>query len=405
MTKVEFNEFHQLEPDSESVSGLDFIDLYRGYRDVRREIQDNPDDLDLIETANKTREQLAIRVMGIYQDSSDIKEFEHKLRQLIPEAAGINPDEFEQYIAAASVYPFILSEEDEHIPSPMEAIWTTCENLKIIGLIAEECKPYSSGILVSGSYAHGPFYSVKGGTPRSLVDMGMEPKKYSEFSDIDFLMTFATLDQMRDMVLHLIDIGILESKEKVRMEYFEQLNQSGKAEVFSIRSHYNNVEQSYHLMLDLSLNKIISFDEPKDEESGLGYLADFRENMPKTVDSAGNYSFRDMLDRVTVDFDPKPVSAGIDSGIGYLSKIPVGGVVRFDNRGQARQSYVIGILGFFLQVCPAVLHDRDGHLNKGILQMREGIKSVLGDENPSYINRQNKMLPHILEKVKKSFTG
>jgi len=401
---VEFGRFHQQEPEGEVIDEHSkFRGLYQDYRKIRRQIHDNPDNFDRRRAVDEVRERLAVIVMGIYQDSSDIKEFEHKLRQLIPEAAGIDPDEFEQYIAAASVYPFLLNEKNEYIPSPMEAIWTTCENLKIIGHILNECKPYTSGILVSGSYAHGPFYSVKGGTPKLLVDMGMKPKKYSEFSDIDFLMTFSTLKQMRDMVLRLVGIGILDPKEKERMEYFEQLNQSRKVEVFSVRSYYGNVEESYHLILDSSLDKITSFDGRKDEESGLGYLADFRENMPKTADSGGKYPFRDVLDQITIDFDPKPVSVKAGSDIGYLSRIPVGGVVEFDDQGQAHQSYIIGVLAFFLQVCPAVLHDRDGRLNKGIDQMRERIKGVLGGENPSYINRQNKMLPHILEKVKNSF--
>ncbi len=369
-----------------------FVDAYKNYRTIRELAHTKINGKDG-EEMNKSREDIFKATFTLYEVSASMAEFKAHFENVLKVLSNSQSEqEVNDYITSAFIYPYSITKNRSH--SPIEAIYATCNNIEIINEFFDASQKNTDSILLSGSSAWGPFYAVSGKLPESIVSLGMEQRGLKEMSDVDFLMVLNDINQMERLVDSLIDKKLLNETEKQRFKKFKMLYEGNSAEVFSIRGNYKGTEESLHLLLGSSLERIAYSLEEKTVDQ-LGYLKDFRPDLGSSLH--GGYPIKDLLGLTSITFVPSiyQVKEG-DIELGYISQISTGGFT--DIKGH--KTYLIGILGFFLLITPVVLHDKDSNLSKNIMVLKNNVREVLNNQEPVYIPREERMPSVVLHAIK-----
>jgi hypothetical protein len=253
----------------------------------------------LIEKMMETKGQLAEVVIAIYSQSHSFQEFEQRLRETLAQSGGVPIEEVDDYVLGSYIYPPSLKQD--YMRSPVESIWATLENLKVAAEMAQVGEKSAHGMLLSGGMAHSPFLGVRGKTPEALAELGAQQLEYSEFSDIDFLVTCENFAKMRSFVNDFVEAGILDRDELKRFAVFEHYHKQGKVDTISIRAHHKDVQQSLHLLLDETVESIANCRE-QFHRKGIGYVRDFRPNMPRSLVKKGHYLAYNLVAGTEVKF-------------------------------------------------------------------------------------------------------
>lgn len=389
----------------------DFTERYRAYQKTRERLHEaeNREETiripELITATLQQKERIASLALKIYQSCKSIEEFEEKMNVLLT-----NPATLEDAMRMNTDDPLVgsyllpLSLTNETIPSATESIRATIENLKIIAEFADIGRKNSEGILLSGTNSWGPFYAVRGGLPRELREAGMDQLKFDEFSDIDFLITIRTVEEMGKVVADYVSAELFDSKELNRFYVFKEMYLSGRADIFSVRTYHGGVEESIHFIPSSKMDQLCKMERvnPREpDEYGIDSFRDFRPNLPGNLARHGSYPTGDLKGLKIASFTPSIQEISYPEKTepaGYLSETPIGG--RATIEGQ--ETYFIGVISFYLLVAPTILVDKENTLSLRIAELRNNIKSIMNGQPVKFIPRQDRMPQNILEEVKKS---
>ena len=160
------------------------------------------------------------------------------------------------------------------------------------------------------------------------------------------------------------------------------------------------MEESIHLLFDEDVIDIAHMTE-NHRQNGIGYMRDFRPNIPRSLISRGGETEYELGDkeakfRITIEEVKYPEG---DEVAGYLSQTPTGGVLQ----GRERRQYLISTLSFFFLVTPALLIDKEGFISEQIWTLQERVKEVSQGGLPPIFLRQEKMMGEALRKFKTLF--
>lgn len=347
----------------------------------------------------ETKERLAEVVISIYSQSHSLLEFEQTLKETLAQSGNVAIEEIDSYILGSYMYPPSLKKTDTH--SPIESIWATLENLKIVSELEEVGRDTVHGMILSGSMSREPFSGVRGKTPPALVALGAQERDFHSFSDIDMLMSFENFSAIKKGISDFVKAGILKEDENKRVELFEHFYKEGKADILSIRAHYKGVEESFHVLLNKTVESIAQARE-KYHYNGIGYVRDFRPNIPRSLEKKGYYLAFDLIggEEVRFPIHLEEVKDPNDNRVaGYITHIPTGGVLHNGNEDR----YLIGILSYFLLVAPVVLVDKDSFISSNIESLQKKVRSTLNGRMPLLLPYQQRMSKTTLERLKASF--
>lgn len=388
---------------TESLSG-EFKVAYEKYRQVRKICQEAEGSADtekadkLLKEILEIKEQLSELIISIFSKFPSLEEFEKKLKEMLAEVGNVPIEEVNDYILGSYVYPPSL--RHPNIRSPIESIWATLENLKIVAYFAKMAEKNAEGMLLSGGISHTPFLGVKGKVPEELVKEGAPQLAYREFSDIDLMLTFKNTSQMKSLVEDFVSANVFGEDELKRFKLFERLQQEGKADLFSVRSHYQGVEQSLHFLLQNTAETIVRGDEPLSRE-GIRYMRDFRSNLPRSFEGK-KYTAYDFKDGGEVEFPTHFEQVKYDELeqiAGYVSDTPTGGVVEKEKE----KRYVVSVLSWFFLVTPTILIDKNNSLSSQVNEFQKRVKGLLGGKPPLITRCQQKMSKAAFKRLQKSF--
>lgn len=391
-------------PEVDSVDEAHLSELYAAYQRIRdqlhtAELQGRHEDAARLKSETlEQAEMLAVQINELYMQSPSLADFEAQVeaflcsRPMQQDALQMNTDD-----TAVGAYIMPLSLDDESIPSPAEAIRRSVENLKIIDEFASVGEQHASGLLVSGSNTWGRFYSVRGGVPRELQDVGIDQLDYKEFSDIDFLITAPDVEGLAQVIHDYVEAGLLGPNEVERFAIFKRLHEAGELDMFSVRAHTKGAEESIHFVPQDTLNKMASFERLSSQprgEYGLDYIRDFRPGN-RSVD----YTIGELKGLTTTSF--MPTSQEVHYGdreevAGYCYDNPLGGVAEVDGE----ETYFMGIVPFFLLVTPTVYVDKEGLLSSRIEEYQGNVRAIMNGAEVKFIPRQERMPKYVLDKIK-----
>jgi hypothetical protein len=407
--KIDHNELvYKGNPEGRSFDELKraFKDAYQIYRELRERVYREDEATEPDSSSEElqaqfadTKNLLSSTILDVYRQSASLDEFEGHLKDILSYSGNVPPEDLEEYALGAYIYPPSLKDGQTH--SPIEAIYSTYENLRIIGEFLEVGERHSDAILLSGTNAWGAFHAVKGKIPSQLVDIGVEQRDYSEMSDIDFLITARNIEELEIVFRDYIEAGLIDQDEIKRLDAFKDLLQSDGVEVFSVRSHYKGVEESIHFMLEDTITKISNTSEERNED-GIGFVRTLRPNIPGNVKEHGGYLTGDLLNLTKKVFDlhlELLADKMSEKSLGYISRMPTGGFTEVDGR----KTYSIGLLSFYLLIAPTILFDRNGRMHDATNQLKERVKTILGGSLPAYVPREERMDPRVLQQIKESF--
>jgi hypothetical protein len=305
--------------------------------------------------------------------------------------------------AMLGAYLLPLSQLRDDIPSPIEAIYATANNLAIVDKFKTSVEEAADGMLLTGAHAWGGFYAVRGGVPEILRYEGVPQLPYGEISDIDLLVTADTVETLGQCVEKFISDGLVEPNERDRFMIFTQLHAQGEADIFSLRSHYDHVEQSIHFVTKEVITQICSMTPARIHTARAdfqyGIIRDFRPNIPGNIKKHGSYPLGDLKGLQKVSFSPRIREITSEDGIilGYLSETTVGGPATV-----AREAtYYIGVLAFFMAIDPVILFDKTGELKSSCSALQQGIAAILQGAKPRFIPRQERMSEHALDRIQR----
>ncbi len=299
-------------------------------------------------------------------------------------------------------YILPLSTLRSDVSNPIEAAVTTVHNLDLLEEFTVPLHNYAKGMLLSGANAYGAFYAVRGGVPSSLTRLGVPQLSHSERSDIDILVSTADIHAIGQCIEAYIMSGVISVNERKRYLKFLKLFEKGEADIFSLRSYYEDVEQSVHFMTKETVSSICNLQPIRNHiaKDGLNYsiVRDFRPNIPGNVRKYGAYPINDLLGLKQEHFSPSIQRIGsTDSGYpdDYLCENTVGGPAVIGHQ----RTYYMGVFSFFLSVGPVVLIDRDGEFSADISKLQNNISLTLDGKKPTNIPRQEHMTRASLSKI------
>ncbi len=268
-------------------------------------------------------------------------------------SGNVKSNELEQYALGAYIYPPVL---DVNEPSPVEAIYSTYKNLGIVAEFLKVSERHADGVLLSGANAWGAFHAVKGQVPSQLIELGVEQRNRDQISDIDFLITAADLQNLEQVVKDYVEEGLICPAEVEQFAVFKNLLGTGQTEVFSVRSHYKDIEQSLHFMLKGVLAKIGAGEEEKNKD-GIGFVKTLRPNIPDSLKKFGHYPISSLSGSHNNAFDPELESLPNMPGElpeNYIARMPTGGLVEINDQ----KASFIGLLYFYFLITPTILFVR-----------------------------------------------
>ncbi len=364
----------QREPLPQKQQEQTFAHLYQKYQEHRQ-----PSSL-AYEERLKIRTQLAILCMSLYEESETLESFEEKIHHYIDEISEKDIRDTESFLTQIS---------RPHEPDLLEAIWATLKNLKISTEIKNIIENDASGMLISGTNAWGPFFAVKG---LPIIKQGSTGEK-RDASDIDIMITVSDIQALRVVIESLSRFGIISQNELSRLALFEKLHSEKKVDMFSLRSYYQNVEQSMHFLFTETVQSL-GDGSGKLRKNGIEYLRDFRPNIPRNINLYGGYPIVNVHDgseqlfsaRIQEVFDENHVIQG------YTSETPAG--------GSNESGTYISLLHFFLQVAPVLLFDKNNILQEASKNLAESLKSKLEPGGIPFIIREDRMMKEIIPAIK-----
>lgn len=377
-----------------------FRDQYENYQKIRRlmydaqfkgsEMRDS-----LFTRALSYKGSLAKTVMSAYVNACSTEEAVRAIDKMI----GFGLSAHTRYrVAGAHVYP--LSCESVTYSSPVESIDSTIKNLQVVAEFRDIVSKRAEAILLSGANAWGPFYAVSGGIPKSLVEYGFVQKGFRQFSDIDLLVSCNSVEDFQAVIEDLVQAGLLVEDEIYRYSLFRQLYDDKRVDMFSVRAHYNDVEESIHFVPMHILKDISKMRNPRASLVNgrtIGIVKDFRSNVPGNVQKHGGYPTGSLHGRDMVLVQPeieKVDYKDLRRDVGYISDLTVGGPDCI-----AGNTYYVGVLTFFLLVTPSIVYDKTGQLWLITQQLRRNVIDIMGKNRPVYIPRQERMQPEVLFNV------
>lgn len=321
------------------------------------------------------RTELAKICMSLYEDSSDLDDFQSKIEALLSKIAEESNTDVDHLLQGIS---------ERHEPTPIETIWATLKNLKIAVEIKKISESDASGMLISGTNAWGPFFAVRG-----IVATSGQEIYPNDPSDIDIMMCFNSTSKMNEVINKLVNAKIVNEGELARFEKFLNLYQNDEAEMYSLRSHYQNVEQSIHLLMQNDI-EAIGLQNEAHRKDDIGFLRDFRPNYPRNLAIYGGYPMMNLEDGTEQLF--KVNLRVVEGDLGYISESPTG--------GRNEHGTFISLLHFFLQVSPVILFDRDNLLALTAKNLRQNLHKNLNGKPPAFLIREERMMKEMSEAIK-----
>ena len=378
--------------ESLSVQVLSAIDSYKSIREKVFTEEESLGEKELVDA----KEKLALLFIKIYNLSPNLSQFEETVRKIIAEyVIKFNKDP-EEYLRDATLFPGSL--KDSNIRSPIESLVASIENLKRIGRLAEISEPYLDGLVIGGSMAYGPFFSVK--SDRKILlseEFGINIESGGEVSDIDGLMLLENFHNLPNLIDGLIKSGLCSPEELRRSEKFLELWKNGQADIFSYRYTGNGVEESFHILDGITLGKIL--DNHKHIANKVGHLKDFRPNIP-SKSPRGYYRLIGMRTGKEIKFpiSIEEISDKLELPIGYISDTPTGGFM--DINGII--DYYPSVLTHILLMSPIIPSDRHNKLDGIINNLATEINSRIDLGDTINIYRHQRMPKNLLKEVAKS---
>ncbi len=285
------------------------------------------------------------------------------------------------------------------IPSPIESVLATTKNLSLACRYSASIGSYSAGVLMSGSNAWGSFYA-----PR----LGLTG--FDGPSDVDLLVEIDPASTVEEVVCKLYDDGLASAAECSRAELFTKLELQDKADLFSMRCRDSSNEVSLHLanksVLDvISAPVFIDTDANDGTQVATPVLRDFRPNTSSNVRKHKGYIL-DVIDEpshMSTCFVPvnSPVidkNAGL---VGYIAESPIGGFVHRSNH----DSYMLGILPFFMAICPVIISHPGGQLDQRVRAFQTVISLVLDGRQVINLPRKNLMPSYALRAIARDLSS
>lgn len=341
-------------------------------------------------SAVRLRTQLADLAIDSYRQSRDYNNLGSNIDLLLEDTQHANPTNGEEDKSQDST-----SQNHKWFPSPADSIITTAQNLEVASHFVDRVSRHKVGMLLSGAHAWGPFFAVhRGASSQSSESFSIKP------SDIDFLVTYQTDRDLRDLIEDFADNELIPPLELERYQAFKKLKSTGEADLFSVRSYFGGVEESVHFMSSDLVERVCTLQPLRiDSETGIEYANDLRPNIPGNVTNHGGYPTGDLKGKTQPIFVPKLEQVLLDEYTpNYISQTTVGGLTSIDHEA----SYFIGVLSFYLLIAPTILVDNQVGLYEMLTTYRKNIARLMNGKSPAYIPRQEKMPTATLERIKDS---
>jgi hypothetical protein len=285
---------------------------------------------------------------------------------------------------------------DPETPNPYESVLATANNLRIAKAYSDVASSHSVGTLVSGATAWGAFYDVRGNRPEKGI--------MNKPSDVDMLIEVENTDEIGAIIEDFVTFGMIDCNESTRFAIYRQLAKEGQADMFSLRAlTENGTEISIHFLTSLQLRWVSTMQPFESQPTSnphipVPILRDFRPNQAQNPKKQGGYILHDLAGtrQEVVRFQPEE-RAVQHSGKhqGYIGQSPLG--VPYET-AEGTQTYLQGLIPFFLSTHPYILHDTDGRLDAHVHAMQQSTAHALGGEAPKAIFREERMRPDVREK-------
>lgn len=373
------------------LAGVILKNAYREYvaaRDCLYEEQEQPTQ-EAMFRAQATRESVAkaasfLRARTLEHPSA----FTYYVQQAMP--AGATP------IKEARIP---LPNFDKTIPTPAEAIVATWDNLIMARKFAEAGKATLTGMLVSGSTSWGEYFAPRGDHRLAPYRHGIQG---GERSDVDLVAVTTDVDAIGATISAYVDEGLVDLSEQLRFEVFSQLYNEGKADVFSLRARHGGGEQSLHFLTEEIMETLSKATAVRSSEQGINVVHDFRPNKPNNPGKNGlGYSVDDLKGLHKGYHMPTPKTVTHNEELaGYISDAPAGTIINT----QGEQTYLMGLVDFFIAIKPCVVHDTNEKLATWIRSLQRTIAEVQQGETPTQIPRQKRMAKYMLTQVREELT-
>ena len=113
--KMEFHDIYRQLPESDSPQER-FKEIYHEYREVREQCHkeemggDQTNVGELVKKLEAFKEQLSTIVIGIYNKTHSLQEFEGELKEILAHSGEVSLEEVDKYIVGSYLYP--LSQYD-----------------------------------------------------------------------------------------------------------------------------------------------------------------------------------------------------------------------------------------------------------------------------------------------------
>lgn len=366
-----------------------FLRLYQGYRESRDQLHAH--ELSGEDAATQRQETLFFKELlanltfAIYLQSESFSNFREVMVDLINNPIIQGSDE---------------ETDDPRMPSPIESITATIENLGIIEEFTEVAKTHADGMLFSGSNAWGPFYAVKGERVRNHKPEDQN----SQVSDVDLLITAESVDELGLVLLDFVKAGLLDPIETKRFEAFKELYAKRSVDTFWTRGSYKNGQEIHFIPLEV-IRKIANLNRVNQDFKTDGrpdFVRVLRPNTPKSVKLFGGYPTIDLKGLGNVHFIPESNKVPISddpNDEAYLSQMTIGGPAVIGDK----RTYFMGVIPFFLLVSPRILIDKDALLSSELSKLRDAIKGITGDDKVVALPREERMSDSMRTRIKNSF--
>ena len=268
-----------------------------------------------------------------------------------------------------------------------EAAQLTKRNYKVIWEFIGAIFNFVDGVLLTGSNAWGAFHAV---TPSS---------------DIDLLIAVSNIDQIDAIIDKLVTDGLTDPYDQKRFALFKTLHEEGKADQFSLIAQYSDVNVSIDFLTLETIETICGLHQMRtriyEDTEGtvtIRVVREFRANPPKS----DGYALDDLKGERMIRFHPEFEKIENEQGkiLGYLSDTLVDGQTTIPNA----QTYLVGVMSFFLSIAPIVLLDENYQLQKLIHTLQSHIAEILQGEIPTHITRQERMSEDTVQRIKKLLT-
>lgn len=388
-----------------SLAGHGLQRAYRGYVEQRDDLHQieriAPAPPQALDNVQNRKEEVARAARFLQEQTPDSDTLMRYLRQatlLGPATLDLDPT-----IAACDPmkreHMTPVSLHDASIPSPVEAIVATIENREVAQIFAEASQDLLTGILLSGSSAWGEYYAPRG-------DRHLRPDRCEgERSDVDLIAIAKDVDAIGATIDAYIRKGLIDPSEQRRFETFAGLYAKDVADIFSVRAHYDNGEQSIHFLTEDTMEDISAVKTIRANDQGahrVNLVHDFRPNLPANPGKNGlGYTLDDLKGMHNGHYMPTP-KAILDGSeaVGYLSDSPVGSVI-FKN---GESTYLLGLMDFFIAIKPNIILDTHGRIENWVTTLQRNIAGIQQGVTPVQIPRQKRMPKDILHEIQEELT-